>query len=153
MSGRLERYKDLIGDYIKDTNVILLVYDVSSKDSFKNLKKWINIIWVNIIKKNIKADNVIFAVVGNKIDLEDQRQVSTEDGEDFADKHNFLFAEVSAKEENDNGENEGVNNLLKDICNEIIKKNNEIIKKNDVVFKKERTNTFNPCCFEKYLNY
>ena len=51
MSGRLERYKDLIGDYIKDTNVILLVYDVSSKDSFKNLKKWINIIWVNIIKK------------------------------------------------------------------------------------------------------
>ena len=129
MSGRLERYKDLIGDYIKDTNVILLVYDVSSKDSFKNLPTWIN-----IIKKNIKADNVIFAMVGNKIDLEDQRQVSTEDGEDFADKHNFLFAEVSAKEENDNGENEGVNNLLKDICNEIIKKNNEIIKKNDVVF-------------------
>lgn len=148
MSGRLERYKDLIGDYIKDTNVILLVYDVSSKDSFKNLPTWIN-----IIKKNIKADNVIFAVVGNKIDLEDQRQVSTKDGEEFAYKHNFLFAEVSAKEENDNGENEGVNNLLKDICNEIIKKNNEIIKKNDVVFKKERTNTFNPCCFEKYLNY
>ena len=153
MPGRRERYKNLIGNYIKDTNVILLVYDVSSKDSFKNLKKWINIIWVNIIKKNIKADNVIFAVVGNKIDLEDQRQVSTKDGEEFAYKHNFLFAEVSAKEENDNGENEGVNNLLKDICNEIIKKNNEIIKKNDVVFKKERTNTFNPCCFEKYLNY
>ena len=129
MPGRRERYKNLIGNYIKDTNVILLVYDVSSKDSFKNLPTWIN-----IIKKNIKADNVIFAMVGNKIDLEDQRQVSTEDGEDFADKHNFLFAEISAKEENDNGENEGVNNLLKDICNEIIKKNNEIIKKNDVVF-------------------
>lgn len=129
MPGRRERYKNLIGNYIKDTNVILLVYDVSSKDSFKNLPTWIN-----IIKKNIKADNVIFAVVGNKIDLEDQRQVSTKDGEDFAYKHNFLFAEVSAKEENDNGENEGVNNLLKDICNEIIKKNNEIIKKNDVVF-------------------
>ena len=148
-----EKFRSLIPMYTRDANIILLVYDVSSKDSFKNLKKWINIIWVNIIKKNIKADNVIFAVVGNKIDLENQRKVSTEDGEDFAYKHNFLFAEVSAKEENDNGENEGVNNLLKNICNEIIKKNNEIIKKNDVVFKKERTNTFNPCCFEKYLNY
>ena len=61
-------------------------------------------------------------MVGNKIDLENQRKVSTEDGEDFAYKHNFLFAEVSAKEVNDNGENEGVNNLLKNIYNELFRK-------------------------------
>ena len=46
---------------------------------------------------NIKKEDVIFAVVGNKTDLDDRREVNSDEGENFAKEQNFIFAEVSAK--------------------------------------------------------
>ena len=86
-----EKFRSLIPMYTRDANIILLVYDISSKDSFVHLTDWLNDL------TTINKDEVIFAVVGNKIDLEEQRVVKLEEGENFAKEHDFIFAEVSAK--------------------------------------------------------
>ncbi len=86
-----EKFRSLIPMYTRDANIILLVYDVTSKDSFTHLSQWLKDL------TNIKKEEVIFAVVGNKIDLEDKREVSAEEGQNYAKEHEFLFAEVSAK--------------------------------------------------------
>ena len=77
--------------YTRDANIILLVYDVSSKESFVHLSDWLRDL------TNIKKDEVIFAVVGNKSDLDDRREVNSDEGENFAKEQGFIFAEVSAK--------------------------------------------------------
>ena len=86
-----EKFRSLIPMYTRDANIILLVYDISSKDSFVHLTDWLNDL------TTINKDEVIFAVVGNKIDLEEQRVVKLEEGENFAKEHDFIFAEVSDK--------------------------------------------------------
>ena len=85
-----EKFRSLIPMYTRDANIILLVYDISSKESFTHLSDWLNDL------TTINKDEVIFAVVGNKIDLEN-REVKKEEGEIFAKEHDFIFAEVSAK--------------------------------------------------------
>ena len=77
--------------YIRDANIVLLVYDIACKESFEHLPDWLN----NLA--NVKLENVIFALVGNKNDLKEQRQVSQEEGEKFAEEHDYLFHEISAK--------------------------------------------------------
>jgi len=86
-----EKFRSLIPMYTRDSNIILLVYEINNKDSFLHLPDWINDL------TNINKDDVIFALVGNKIDLEESREVSTEEGQKFAEEHGYIFQEVSAK--------------------------------------------------------
>ena len=86
-----EKFRALIPMYTRDANIILLVYDVTSKDSFLHLSDWLKDL------TNVKKEDVIFAVVGNKIDLDDRREVNSNEGENYAKEHDFIFAEVSAK--------------------------------------------------------
>ena len=51
----------------------------------------------NVITNQNKLDEVIFCLVGNKIDLEEQRQVTKEEGEKYAKDNNIIFQEVSSK--------------------------------------------------------
>ena len=114
-----ERYKSLIPMYTRDANIILLVYDVTSKESFTHLSGWLKDL------TNVKKENVIFAVVGNKTDLGnkiyliDTRQVTTEEGKKFAEEKNFMFAEVSAKT------GDGIKKLFDVILKEMLKKKPE----------------------------
>ena len=86
-----EKFRALIPMYTRDANNILLVYDVTSKDSFLHLSDWLRDL------TNVKKEEVIFAVVGNKTDLDDRREVNSNEGENYAKEHDFIFAEVSAK--------------------------------------------------------
>ena len=86
-----EKFRALIPMYTRDANIILLVYDVTSKDSFLHLSDWLRDL------TNVKKEEVIFAVVGNKTDLDDRREVNSNEGENYAKEHDFIFAEVSAK--------------------------------------------------------
>lgn len=52
--------------------------------------------WLNEVK-DLKRDDAIFCLVGNKLDLQEKRQVSTSEGEAVASEKNFIFQEVSAK--------------------------------------------------------
>ena len=83
-----EKYKGLIPSYIRNSSIVFVVYDISSKTSFDNIPKWINFI------KSI--ENTTLVLCGNKIDLEN-REVKKEEGEEFAKKEGISFFEVSAK--------------------------------------------------------
>ncbi len=86
-----EKFRSLIPMYTRDANIILLVYDITNKESFNNLSLWLKDL------TNINFDEVIFCIVGNKIDLSDKRVVEKEEGEKFGEEHDFIFQEVSAK--------------------------------------------------------
>ena len=86
-----EKFKSLIPMYIRDANIILVVYDITIKDSFTHTEHWVN------ETKDLKREDAIFVLIGNKIDLDDKRAVSKKEGEDFATEKGFIFHEVSAK--------------------------------------------------------
>ena len=86
-----EKFRSLIPMYTRDSNIIILVYDITCKDSFIHLPDWINDL------TNINKNEIIFALVGNKIDLKEKREVSLEEGEKFAEDNDYIFHEISAK--------------------------------------------------------
>ena len=86
-----EKFRSLIPMYTRDANIILLVYDITNKESFENLYAWLKDL------TNININEVIICIVGNKIDLNEKREVSNEEGQKYAQEHNFIFQEVSAK--------------------------------------------------------
>ena len=86
-----EKFRSLIPMYTRDANIILLVYDISNRDSFTNLTHWLKDL------TNVNMEEVILCIVANKIDLVDKRVVTNEEGQKFADEHDFIFQEISAK--------------------------------------------------------
>lgn len=84
-------FNNTITDYTL-ADAIILVYDITQINSYDNINNWILQIEQNSIR------NVYKALIGNKIDLESERQVSYELGEDIADQYIMNFFEVSAKE-------------------------------------------------------
>ena len=86
-----ERFRSLIPSYIRDSSVAVVVYDVSSRSSFANTSKWIEEVRAE------RGTDVVIALVGNKTDLVDRREVSVEEGDRKAKEENVLFVETSAK--------------------------------------------------------
>ena len=86
-----EKFRSLIPMYIREAQIILLIYDITNKDSFDSIPNWMAEI------SDVKNNDIIYVLVGNKIDLEKQRAVSFEEGKKFADENKLLFQEVSAK--------------------------------------------------------
>ena len=88
-----ERFRSLIPSYIRDSRVAIVVYDITKKKSFEFIDKWIE-----DVKNERGEDNVILCIVGNKSDLSDERQVSTEEGEQKAKLLGAnIFMETSTK--------------------------------------------------------
>lgn len=86
-----ERFKSLIPSYIKDSAVAVVCYDVTSRESFTSVEKWVE------DAKAIRENDVLLVLVGNKSDMEQQRQVPHEEAKEYADRMNFMFYETSAK--------------------------------------------------------
>lgn len=85
-----ERMKSVAYSYYRACQVILIVYDITSPKSFDNVQNW-----VDCVSKFAKQ-NVVKILVGNKIDLEDERKISTEMGKQLGQKYNIKFYEISA---------------------------------------------------------
>ncbi|ORX85549.1 hypothetical protein BCR32DRAFT_229612 [Anaeromyces robustus] len=86
-----ERFTSLIPSYIRDSSVAVVVYDIANRNSFSNCSKWIDDVRAE------RGGNVIIVLVGNKTDLAERREVSTEKGEQKAKEFNTMFIETSAK--------------------------------------------------------
>ena len=86
-----ERFKNIIASYYRGAHGILLIYDVTDKESFKNLSNWI----IEIEKNSSKQ--VLKVLIGNKTDLEDKRVVTYNQGKEFADTYGLKYIETSAK--------------------------------------------------------
>ena len=87
-----ELYRSLITNFYRNSSLAIMVYAINSKESFENID-----MWLRELRTHSNPDAKVF-LIGNKIDLENQRQVSREEGEKFC-KDNKLngFMESSAK--------------------------------------------------------
>ena len=105
-----DRFRAITKNYYKSAHGVVLMYDVSNAQTFSNIKNWIS-----QIKKEAQ-ENVVIFIVGNKIDVdEEERKVTTEEGQKLAEEYNFPFYETSAK----TGKN--VNEIFNDICEKVDK--------------------------------
>ncbi|KAK8866067.1 hypothetical protein IAR55_001218 [Kwoniella newhampshirensis] len=86
-----ERFRTLTSSYYRGAQGVILMYDVSSRRTFDELLKWFKEI------DTYCGEGVVRMVVGNKVDKEFSRQVSTEEGQAFAQRMGALFVECSAK--------------------------------------------------------
>ena len=87
-----EKFQNIAKQYYKGANGVLLIYDICNKKSFERVE-----FWLKELKENNKIDELYICLVGNKIDMEDKREISTEKGEQYAKDNNISFLEVSAK--------------------------------------------------------
>jgi small GTP-binding protein len=135
-----ERFKSITKTYIRNVSCIILMYDISNINSFINLKEWLN-----FLNKYNQKDSIII-LVGNKSDNNNNREITFDEGKEYAKNNNFLFYETNVI----NGENineifeKTILNIFKNlnINKYLIKnKNNQLINKE----KKYRYGYYN-CC-------
>ena len=105
-----EEFQSISRGYYKSGVCTLVVYDITNRDSFNNIGTWVEEC------KNNGPSTISLVLVGNKTDLEDKRQITYEEGEEFANRNNMQFFETSAL----NGNN--IDKLFNDTVENIIKK-------------------------------
>ena len=106
-----ERFKGLTKNYFRGAHGFVLVYDITNKLSFDKLKAWIK-----DAKEKIEDEKSYkLAVVGNKKDCENKREVDYKTLKEFAEANNIIFSEVSAKT------GEGIDKLFNDFVHELLK--------------------------------
>ena len=103
-----ERFKSLIPSYLKNANCVILTYDITERSSFNALGKWLSDVKDNVV------EGTFIILCGNKIDLNNKRVITKEEGEKFAKDNNIAFAETSAS--TGQGINEMFNTILSNFC-------------------------------------
>ena len=106
-----ERFKALTASFFRNAEGVVIAYDVTNSESFDNLKFWISSIKTNLFEKNIFIPIII---IGNKIDLEDMREISKDVASTFAKENKFKYFETSAKT------GEGVDEAFRDLVNQVL---------------------------------
>ena len=101
-----EKYRSLGRHFYKEAFIVILVYDITVRESFEELKN----IWYKDLTKYGEKYTVL-AIVGNKIDLYENEAISEDEGRKFAEEVKALFMLVSAK----SGDN--IENLFNDLLN------------------------------------
>ena len=87
-----ERFKNVANTYYKGAHAVLLVYDITNPMTFNNIEKWIE-------EVDRYSDCMLVKIlIGNKVDLDDQRKVTQSEAKQFAEKFKMNFLETSAKD-------------------------------------------------------
>ena len=107
-----DRFRSIIKAYYKCINIILLVYDVTNLNSFKNIKKWMKDI------EDFINEKVYIVLIGNKCDSLD-RVITEEEGINLAKEYKIDFLETSAKND------KNIFELLYHKINKLIKDNSK----------------------------
>ena len=142
-----ENFRSITRAYFKNCVCAMVVYDITSRKSFENVQNWLQ----DVHDQSPKT--VLIILIGNKIDLENKRDVSYDEGKEYAIKNGLIFMETSAKT------GEGVEEIFKQSAEEIDQKilenyydlNSEIcgIKKgktNNINLNNEKTKDKKGCC-------
>uniref|UniRef100_A0ABM5FMS3 Ras-related protein Rab-37 isoform X5 n=1 Tax=Pogona vitticeps TaxID=103695 RepID=A0ABM5FMS3_9SAUR len=86
-----ERFRSVTHAYYRDAQALLLLYDITSRMSFDNIRAWLTEI------HEYAQRDVVIMLLGNKADVSSERAVRTEDGESLAREYGVPFMETSAK--------------------------------------------------------
>ncbi|XP_034995392.1 ras-related protein Rab-17 isoform X1 [Zootoca vivipara] len=87
-----EKYHSVCHLYYRGANAAVLVYDITRKESLEKAK-----VWLTELEKEFLPDEIIIALVGNKLDLSAEREVTLQEAKDFAQTKNLQYMETSAK--------------------------------------------------------
>ena len=130
-----EKYRAIGRHFYKESYIVCLVYDITSKESFENLKT----IWYPDLKEYGEEYKIV-ALIGNKLDKFLEEEVSEEEGRKFAKEINAVYKRTSALE------GTGLEDLFNELVDKYLKNIKDDIKKNDkekqdnIVIKKEDDN-------------
>lgn len=100
-----ERFRTITSSYYRGADAIIICYDITEKETFNNVTKWLNEI------KRFSNNNPLLILCGTKSDMDNKREISIPEGNIFALENNMKFIETSSKN------NEGVQKLFETIAN------------------------------------
>ena len=110
-----EKFRTITTSYYKSAQAIIILYDITQKSSFDHIRNWITEI------DKFGKQGVLKVIVGNKLDLENNRKISKEDAENLALKYGVKLWEVSAKD------NTNIEEMFIDTIKTLLEKNSKII--------------------------
>ena len=110
-----EKFRTITTSYYKSAQAIIILYDITQKSSFDHIRNWITEI------DKFGKQGVLKVIVGNKLDLENNRKISKEDAENLALKYGLKVWEVSAKD------NTNIEEMFVDTIKTLLEKNSKII--------------------------
>ena len=113
-----EKFRTITTSYYKSAQAIIILYDITQKSSFDHIRNWITEI------DKFGKQGVLKVIVGNKLDLENNRKISKEDAENLALKYGVKLWEVSAKD------NTNIEEMFVDTIKTLLERNSKII--NDI---------------------
>ena len=142
-----EQYRAMNKIFIKNSNIILFIYDITNKPSLKELS-----FWIKYVETCIGKDSAVYGVIGNKLDLFDKEDeikekgqdfelVNTEEGKKFAEEIGAEFLETSAAQKAP-----GLDNLINKLIGIYINKNWKIKKNDSIQLDKNQINKNKKCC-------
>jgi small GTP-binding protein len=86
-----ERFKSIARAYYRNAVGVILVFDISERQSFDDLDMWLNDV------QSLCNPSAVIQLIGNKLDLVAKREVSVAEAESFAERHQMNYLETSAK--------------------------------------------------------
>ena len=111
-----ERFKAFSSAYYNGSHAAIVVYDITNRESYENVKNW-----VLELKTHLDIKNLVVMLIGNKSDLDSTRVITEEEGRALAEEFDFFFMETSAKK---NEANE-VSKAFMVIIEEVLQRNPE----------------------------
>ena len=134
-----ERFRSMSKLFLNNTKIVILVYSITSKQSFDNLDYWLS------LYKNQLEEGTILGVAGNKADLILEQKVPDETGREYALKNGAIFGLLSAKE-NKRGIDLFLDKLIEAYLNGQNFGNNDEIKSVKLSKKIENNQKNTSCC-------
>ena len=129
-----ERFRSLSPMFLKGSNIVILVYDITNQLSFDELRNY----WVILVKEN--TNNIILGVAANKSDLYQKEEVNEEVGRNFAQREGAYFFTTSAKNYNNTQQ------LFLDLAQIYIEKFGANNNKNQKVLTNKKSKNSLSCC-------
>ena len=123
-----EKFRTITTSYYKSAQAIIILYDITQKSSFDHIRNWITEI------DKFGKQGVLKVIVGNKLDLENNRKIKKEDAQNLALKYGVKLWEVSAKD------NTNIEEMFVDTIKTLLERNSKII--NDIPGSSMNNNIF-----------
>ena len=131
-----ERFRHITSQYYKGAEGIILVYDLTKRETFEKINDW-----MTQIKNNTRSNEISIVLLGNKKDMEEKRVVSFQEGKEIADQFGVKFFETSAFD------GSGINEAFEKLTEDIMSKKEIQFQKGTFVLGKQKTNiSKNGCC-------
>ena len=131
-----EKYRSLTKMFFNDSQIVILVYDISVKKTFEQLN-----FWYDQVVESLGKNKFMLAIVGNKKDLFKEEQVKEEEGKKFAEEKNAKFILSSAK-----SDPLSFNQFLDSIFGEYIENNKDLLDKQKGIGLNNKKGKKKKCC-------